>query len=302
MAKDAKKDYEKFLAPLTFLKNDGSPIDLKYKPLEGSEKFTEESFAKGYDSLQELVNANPASYSKLMLGDENALLGETAGAVENSRRSYLNLAQTEMHNHTRNNAKNLATLVWKENGQQLLGLAFGMNHFRKGKENKYNKVIDQIEAAKEEEKMAKEDAEKYLNGKMNNLNSVQKAFFAPFGNTLVSEYISLAQNTAITHMGEYGVPKFISDNIQIADSMGDKQAKETKQLQSQTMAILKGLGDNPAKTEVEKLKEKLKSESERITGKYQDALNEILPILDGLARLTRETIERKKKKAGPSKK
>ena len=302
MAKSTKKDYEKFLSPLSFVKDDGKLVDLKYKPLAGSAKFTEDTFATGYDNLQELTNANPASYSKLMLGDEKALLGEAAGDVENSRRAYFNFAQTEMHNHTRNNAKDLATLVWKEDGQSLLGLSFGMDLFRKRSGNKYNRVIDQIETAKDEEKKAKEDAPKHLNEKMNTLNDAQKAFFIPFGEKIISEYVTLAQNSAIRSMGEYGIPKFVSDNIQTANTLGDKQAKDMEKLQDQTRKAIERLGDNPVKEEVEKLKDHLKSETERISGKYQNALNGVLPILNTLAGLTRDTIETKRQKAKAKKK
>jgi len=297
-AEKEPKDYERFLKKLSLVSDEGSLRKLEYSPLEASADFTEDSFASAYDGLEVLKTANPAEYSQLTLGDQTALLSYSAGEVENSRRSLLDYAQEEFRGFTRRKSKDLATLVWEteETSEKLLGLAFGMPHFRKENGEKYNGVIDKIEFSIEENRSASEDPSKYLGSKMTNLNGAQKAFFIPFGQRIIGEYLNLARNNAVTALGEYWVPAFISENIKRANTLGNKQREAMNALEEEARARIKALGENPDKKEAESLARSYAKRGENVGKEYQEITGKLYSILDALGGITRETIEVKREK------
>jgi len=285
------RDYERFITPTQFVNEDGGLVDLAYAPLNADSGWSAGTFARGYDQAKEITGADIATFSEIMLGNKDALAGLPSAQVEAARKGSVMVAQDGMTQYGVKYANALAEIAWMEGrGEGLFNMVFTMPTFKKGRGASFDPVVDAIEFYRAEQKAISDDPEAYFAGKAENLKPIEMAFFTPFKDRIVDEFGINAKNKAIRTVGEYGFPKFVADNIKLADAYGNDQAEGIMALNQEVRSKLEALGPEPAQEKVQELQQWMQNKRASIGEFSQNALEQVIPMVEGLNDLARTTI------------
>jgi hypothetical protein len=297
-ANQGERDYTRYLTPTPFIKDDGELVRIAYAPLTGDSGWSVPNFVNGYMGAKELAEADVPTFSRIMTGDENSLGGFTAEQVEESRQSCLNFVQRGMTDYGVKYSGALSNIAWNEGmGRGLFDLALTMPTFRKNGGNKWNPVLDVIDASRSEQKLASENPQEFMDGKMNNLDAFARAFYGPFVNDILVQYKDHFKNRMIGAIGEFGFPKFVSENIKVADGYATEQVEQLIELNGEIQAGIVSLGQNPSEEAKRQFQERMSAKKKYIGDSCYNAMDYIVPMVSRLEDVTIETVQRQMEEA-----